>query len=76
MSLNSGPPTLKNTFFSPNAKRRYAIINQFFSNAVLASKMPYFVWEGKVYRVNIPACGCIGKATFSPTGVQYSDLTK
>lgn len=67
-------PNLKNTLYNPNAKAFHGIINLFFSNQVLSSKMPFFAWEGRVYRVDIPSCGCVGKATFSITNIPYSDL--
>jgi hypothetical protein len=55
-------PNLRNTLFDPQAKSKHGIINLFFSNSVLAAKMPFFAWEGRVYKVDIPSCGCLGKA--------------
>jgi hypothetical protein len=74
MTMKSGAPNLKNTFFDPYAKQKHGLINLFFSNAVLSSKMPYFAWDGKVYKVEIPACGCLGKSTYTPTNALYSQL--
>lgn len=67
-------PTKKNVLFVPNASTKYGSISSFFSSVVIPNRFPYFVWEDKVYKVNIPSCGCTGLATWAATNITYSSM--